>query len=78
MPAVSSPTVARLSFSRSCSSRSFDGGEIGEQADRAVQLRPVVEQRRHGDAEVRDAVARLGQRHRSAHDRLRRRAGTRR
>ena len=38
MPAVNSPTVARLSFSRSCSSRCLDRRQIREEANRAVQL----------------------------------------
>ncbi len=68
MPAVSSPTVARLSFRRSLLLELLDRRQVGEQADRAVQLALRVHHRRHRDPHVRRARPRVGHRHAAPED----------
>ena len=52
MPAVSSPTRARLSFSRSCSSSSTTAVRSVNRQMAPWTLRCLAEQRRHGHAEL--------------------------
>ena len=68
MPAVSSPTVARLSFSRSCSSRSLTAVRSVKRQIAPCSWPSCVEERRDGDAEVRHAVPRFRQDHRAPDD----------
>ena len=61
MPAVSSPTVGQALLEPQLLLELLHRGQIGEQADGAVQLAVVVEERRDSDAESRCAPVALGQ-----------------